>query len=49
MKDKIVEGIVTALVIIVIVLGVLWYPWFVKVEDGKTTCHNVFGFTMNCR
>ena len=45
MKDK----IITILVILAIAFFVLWHPWFVKVENGETTCHNIFGVTMKCR
>ena len=45
MKDK----IITVLVILAIVFFALWYPWFTEVNNGETTCHNVFGVTMKCR
>ena len=46
MKEKIKTILI---VIIIIAYAVLWYPWFVSVEDGKTRCHNLLGFTMSCR
>ncbi len=49
MKDKIKNALGIVITIAIIVFGLLWYPWFVKVEDGKTTCHNVFGYTMDCK
>lgn len=45
MKDK----IGTIIVIIIILLAILWQPWFVSVENGETRCHNIFGVAMSCR
>ena len=49
MKDKIKKILGTIISILIIAFALLWYPWFTSVEDGKTTCHNVFNFKMSCR
>lgn len=44
------KHILKAIVIIVMILFVIaWYPFIVTVEDGNTSCRNLFGITMKCR
>lgn len=49
MKEKIKDVLGTIIFIVIVIFIILWYPWFASVKDGKTTCHNIFGVTMNCR
>lgn len=39
--------------VIIIILAILffiaWYPFITSVENGETTCKNLFGITMKCR
>lgn len=49
MKEKAKKIFEIVITILIIVFAILWYPWFVSVEDGKTTCRNIFGKTMICR
>ncbi len=50
MKDKKIKNIISAIItILVITFAILWYPWFVSNENGESSCHNIFGYTMKCR
>ena len=49
MKDKIKSVLTTIGIILIIGFAILWYPWFVSVENGETRCHNLLGVTMSCR
>lgn len=39
----------TLLIVVVIVIAVLTYPFFIKVEDGTMTCSNLLGQEVKCR
>ena len=49
MKEKVINVITTAGVILLIVLAVCSYPIKVKVENGEMTCENLLGKTIKCR
>ena len=49
MKDKIKSITITIIVIDVIIIALLSYPFNVSVKKGKTTCSNAFGKVVNCR
>lgn len=38
-----------AIVILIIIVGIWFYPAVVKVENGKTHCYNFFGYRASCR
>ena len=48
-KEMRKDIIQTLLIVVVIVIAVLTYPFFIKVEDGTMTCSNLLGQEVKCR
>ncbi len=48
MKEKLKKVFCGIIIAIIIVLAILWYPWFVEVKNGETICRNLLGFKMDC-
>ena len=45
MKEKIIDCFI---VILIIVVAFLMYPWFVSSENGKDICSNLLGMKYTC-
>ena len=49
MKEKAKKIFDILITIAIIVFAILWYPWFVSVnEHGETVCSNIFGKVSRC-
>lgn len=48
MIEKIKKILPTIIVILIIALVILNYPFFVSNKNGETTCHDLLGHTHNC-
>lgn len=48
-KEKTKNKFETIIFILIIIGAILFYPFFVKVENGETICSNLLGMKMQCR
>ena len=37
------------IILLIIICAIMYYPWIVSIENGETTCKNLYGITMKCR